>query len=48
VFVRVNVIDSSISYVAVGSVSTIILGSLIIFLRRPRRSSAKSVGRVRK
>jgi small basic protein len=48
VFVRVNVIDSSISYVAVGSVSMIILGSLIIFLRRPRGSSAKSVGRVRK
>jgi streptogramin lyase len=48
VFVRVNVIDSSISYVAVGSVSMIILGSLIIFLRRPRRSSVKSVGRVRK
>jgi hypothetical protein len=48
VFVRVNVIDSSISYVAVGSVSMIILGSLIIFLRRPRGSSARSVGRVRK
>jgi streptogramin lyase len=48
VFVRVNVIDSSISYVAVGSVSAIMLGSLIIFVRRPRGSGARSVGRVRK
>jgi hypothetical protein len=48
VFVSVNVIDSSISYVAVGSVSAIMLGSLIIFVRRPRGSSARSVGRVRK
>jgi streptogramin lyase len=48
VFVRVNVVDSSISYVAVGSVSAIMLGSLIIFVRRPRGSSARSVGRVRK
>jgi streptogramin lyase len=48
VFVRVNVIDSSISYVAVGSVLAIMLGSLIIFVRRPRGSSARSVGRVRK
>ncbi len=48
VFVRVNVIDSSISYVTVGSVLTIILGSLIIFVRRPRRPNAKSVERVRR
>jgi len=48
VFVRVNVIDSSISYVAVGSVSMIILGSLIIFVNRRRRPNAKSVARLRK
>ena len=42
VFMRVNVVDSSISYLAVGSVSMIMLGSLIIFVRRPRkRPSAK-------
>jgi hypothetical protein len=48
VFVKVNVIDSSIPYVAVGSVSMIILGSLIIFVRRPKKSNAKSVERMRK
>src|SRR2546426_6167636 len=48
VLVRVNVTDSSISYVAVGSVSMIILGSLIIFARRPRRTNTKSVELVRK
>jgi hypothetical protein len=48
VFVRVNVVDSSISYVSVGSVSMIILGSLIIFMRRRRRPNVNSVGRMRK
>jgi streptogramin lyase len=48
VFVRVNVVDSSISYVAIGFVSMIILASVIIFVRRPRRPNPKSVERVRK
>jgi len=48
VLVRVNVTDSSISYVAVGFVSMIILGSLILFVRRQRRPNPKSVERVRK
>jgi streptogramin lyase len=48
VFVRVNVVDSSISYVAIGFVSMIILGSVIIFVKRRRRPNAKSVARLRK
>jgi len=48
VFVRVNVVDSSISYLAVGTVSMIVLGSLIIFARRSTRPNAKSVVRAKK
>lgn len=48
VFVRVNIVDSSLSYLAVGFVSTIILGSFMIYVRRPRRPKLNSVGRVRK
>lgn len=47
VFVRVNVVDSSVSYVAVGFVSTIILGSFTIYVKQ-RKPKAKSVGRARK
>jgi len=47
VFVRVNVVDSSVSYVAVGFVSTIILGSFTIYVKQ-RKPKAKSVGRTRK
>ncbi len=47
VFVRVNVVDSSVSYVAVGFVSTIILGSFAIYVKQ-RKPKAKSVGRARK
>ncbi|TMI14777.1 hypothetical protein E6H33_07410 [Candidatus Bathyarchaeota archaeon] len=47
VFVRVNVVDSSVSYVAVGFVSTIILGSFTIYVKQ-RKPKAKSVRRTRK
>ncbi len=47
VFVRVNVVDSSVSYVAVGFVSTIIRGSFAIYVKQ-RKPKAKSVGRARK
>ncbi len=47
VFVRVNVVDSSVSYVAVGFVSTIILGSFTIYVKQ-RKPKTKSVGRARK
>src|SRR5207245_1839202 len=48
VFVRVNVVDSSVSYVTVGFASMIVLGSLAIFVRRPRKRKSNSVGRMRK
>ena len=48
VFVRVNVVDSSVSYVTVGFASMIVLGSLAIYVRRPRKRKSNSVGRMRK
>ena len=50
VFVRVNVVDSSVSYVTVGFASMIVLGSLTIYVRRksPRKRKSNSVGRIRK
>jgi streptogramin lyase len=48
VFVRVNVVDSSVSYVTVGFASMIVLGSLAIYVRRPRKRKSNFVGRMRK
>jgi hypothetical protein len=48
VFVRINVVDSSLSYVSVGFASMIVLGGPAIYLRRPAKRKSNPVGRMRK
>jgi streptogramin lyase len=47
-FTRVTVVESSIPYVTFGFVLMTILGGLIIYVKRPRKASAKFVRRARK
>jgi hypothetical protein len=48
VFVRVSVVDSSISYVTLGFASVIVLGCFVIYMRQPGRPRGKPTRPVRR
>jgi streptogramin lyase len=47
-FVRVSVIDSSAPYVALGFASVIVLGSFVLYMRRPHGPRLKPIRRIRR